>query len=249
MAKKMPQPVLRKILFQARYKPELNFYNLLYPAAMQFSNYKHWETNNLSVSLFDHERRCTLGIHHNNFYYDWDYGGTSLYLDNIREAIEQLSTSLQLKGFIRIGLRQQLLISVNMDFTEINSILNVKFLSQSESLLKLFPDGIDDMSYITVGTDDTMGIRLLLGPMRKAEIPNHIQVNEKHHFSPDRPDDYVALLNSYPEVAVFIDMDVSKSEQLIELTDAISFVDKAKEKLDNKITTLRDYIFTRQVEL
>lgn len=249
MAKKLPQPVRHKVLFQARYKPTLGFYNLLYTAAAQFSNYEHWETNGLHVLLYDYEKRHTLGIHHNNFFYDWDYGGTELFLDNIREATKQLPSVLQLSGFMRVGLRQQFLIPAQMDLKEVTDILNVKFLAQNEELAELFPNRLRDMSYIAISTEDNLDIRLGLGPMQKVEVPNHIQIDQKHHFSPDQPEDYAAVFNSYPNVAVFIDIDISSSGQSITPEKALSSIDEIESKLNEKVMFLQDYIFDRQVKL
>ncbi|MCB9099906.1 MAG: hypothetical protein H6632_10225 [Anaerolineales bacterium] len=247
MTKKLPQSILHKFVFQADYKPYLKFYDLFYSAAQKLSGYNHWETNRLYVFLHDYEKHCTLAVRHNIIAYEWDYRGTDNYISDVSDALEILPSALEIKTFKRLGFRQQLLIPTNMRFEEINNILNLKFFSQVNQLTNLFPSGVNDMSYIAVGSDDELDLRIMVGPMKKEEITNHIKINQKYNFAPNRPDDYTSILSSYPEVSVYIDIDIFRRDEEIEIPAdyALDFLEKADAMVQNKLVLLKEYIFAR----
>lgn len=248
MAQKLPQPELHKFYFQATYKPNLKFYDLLYPATQKLNGYKHWETNRLFVSMYDYEKHCTLSVQHNSFSYEWDYSGTTHYLDDVRYALETLLPSLEIEAFNRLGFRQQFLIPTAMRFDEISNILNLKFLSQEERLLNLFPSGVNDMTYVAVGSDDEFKLRITIGPMKRKEIRNHIRINKKYNFSPDDPQDYASVLSNYPEVSVFLDIDIFRQDEEFEIPVdyAVNFLEKASPMVQDKLIALKEYIFARE---
>lgn len=246
MTKKFPQSVLHKFIFQAEYKPYLKFYDLLYSATDKLNGYNHWETNRLYVFLHDYEKHCTLAVRHNTFIYEWDYSGTDNYVNDVRDALEILPPLLEIKIFKRLGYRQQFLIPTNMKFEEINNILNLKFLAQDERLVNLFPN-VNDMSYVVNGSDGELEFRVMLGPMKQKEISNHVKINQKYNFAPDRPSDYASVLSSYPEVSVYIDIDVFRRDEEIQIPAdyALSFLEKADAMVQNKLTALKEYIFAK----
>ena len=247
MPKKSPQPILHKFAFQASYKPYLEFYNLLYSATQKLSGYEHWETNRLYVFLHDQEKHCTLAVKHNFFSYEWDFSGTSDYIDDVRNSLEILPTSLELKRFKRLGFRQHFLIPVNMKFEEINNILNLKFLSQDERLTNLFPSGTTDMLYVAVGSDDELEFRIVVGPMKREEISDYIQINQKYNFAPDKPSDYASVLSNYPDVSVYVDIDIFRRDEEtgIPVGYGLTFLEKADNMMKGKLSALKEYIFEK----
>jgi hypothetical protein len=64
---RVPKPALYKTIFQARYKAELKFYELLMPAAQRLREYSHWETDRLRVTLRDFDKHCSVAIAHDSF--------------------------------------------------------------------------------------------------------------------------------------------------------------------------------------
>ena len=247
MTKKIPQPVLHKFTFQATYKPNLKFYDLLYSATQKLSGYEHWETNRLYVFLHDYEKHCTLAVRHNVFSYEWDYSGASNYINDVKDTLEILPTSLEIKTFRRLGFRKHFLIPTHMRFEEVNNILNLKFLAQDEQLTNLFPSGVTDMSYVAVGTDDELEFRIVVGPMKRKEISSYIQVNQKYNFAPDKPSDYASVLSSYPEISVYLDIDVFRRDEEtgIPIDYGLNFLEKANSMVQENLSTLNEYIFAK----
>ena len=87
-------PKLYKTIFQARYKPSLKFYDLLFPTAQKFKDYPHWKTDRLNLTLRNFEKHFSLGIHHNNFAYEQDSDSDSDEKHNNNRAILEVSPLL-----------------------------------------------------------------------------------------------------------------------------------------------------------
>ena len=87
-AARLPDPVLCKLIFQARYKPELGFYDLLLPAAKRVSDDDPpWQTSRLNITLRDCKKRCSLQIHHHNFSYEQDHSSVANETKKISRAL------------------------------------------------------------------------------------------------------------------------------------------------------------------
>lgn len=249
MPKNLPQPLLCKIIFQARYKPSLRFYDLLNSAVQNFDIYPTWKTDRLYVVLHDYVRRCSLAVRHNNFSYDQDFGNKSEQQVDIQDAIEKLPGLLEIASFIRLGFRRQYLIPVEMTHDQIANILNIKFLAQDEALLNIFPPQFEDMTSVTVFSDGTLKLRTVIGPMDKKEIPQFIQFNKEYHLNRDQPEeDFAQIVKRYPDLAVFIDVDVFRADGEIPLNSIVPFFKEAESKLEKLILNLRHYIFAREQE-
>jgi hypothetical protein len=75
---RVPKPALYKTIFQARYKAELKFYELLMPAAQRLHEYSHCETDRLRVTLRDFDTHCSVAIAHDSFSYEQDSQDTAM---------------------------------------------------------------------------------------------------------------------------------------------------------------------------
>ena len=178
----MPKPVLYKTIFQARYKPQLEFYNLLIPAAQLFNDFPHWQTDRLKITLSDFEKHCSVGIAHDSFSYAQDFHDIDQEQTYIQRVLDILPTALHIGAFNRLGLRRWYLIPVDIPFESLVSILNVKLFSQDDRLRNIMPKQVDDLSYIIVSSDEPYKSRTVIGPMRKSEIPSFIVVDQEHHL-------------------------------------------------------------------
>ena len=240
--KEVIKPKLYKTIFQARFGPHLKFYELLYPAARKLSNYPHWRTDRLSVNLFDYEKRCSLVIEHSSFGYNQDGDLGDIEIDNIQKALTELPKNLEITSFVRLGFRRYYLLAVRMSFEELVKILDLKLFSQDKDLINILPPSIDDIMYVVDSSDGHLRYHIRIGPVKKEEIPKHIDFDEEIHLDPKtRQRDYSEIINKYPNVAIFIDVDVFWSEEKIPTTKASSFVTEARGKIDTMIQKFQGY--------
>lgn len=246
MKGKTPTARLYKSIFQARYKAMLSFYNLLYPTASKLDEYPHWITNMLSIILRDWDKHCSLAIGAKSWAFDQDTDDVSNEEERINKAAREISSGLELSSYIRLGFRRRYLINTPMTFKEINTILNVKFLSQDEVLLKIFPFQMDDLLYRVDCSDEKFKYHINLGPTHKTEIPKWIEFNQEHHLDPNEAQYiYPQILDSYPDVAVFIDVDVYRDEKEIQVEDIDPFYIESRKQIESIITGVTDYIFNK----
>ena len=197
---------LNKVIMQVRYKPELTFYNLLYGAAKKI-DFPHWVTDRLNVTMRDYDEYCSVTISHNNFAYEQDSGDENLEVRNINHIIGILPSELDVVESTRIGYRRRYLIPVNMSFEELNSLMNLKVYSDPLRNLAGFPE-VKDMMYRVDLVDGEFNANLTVGPVGQAEIPQRIGFNENHHIDPNSENPLPEIYSAYPEVAIFVDIDV-----------------------------------------
>lgn len=235
---------LSKVTFQAHYKPELKFYDLLYSTAQKFKEFPHWNTDRLSVILRDYSKRCSLGIKHFNFSYDQDSNSITDEECNLKKALEMIPECLEIKSYIRIGYRRKYLISTNMSFHELVKIINIKFFNQDEKLIKIMPQEIYDLQYVIDSLDDKYRFHIRIGPVQKEEIPKHLQFNRENHIDPNTAQkDYEEIIRAYPDVAIFVDLDMFQKNDEIPTSEAPLFLEVARPRLKKMVAGIQHYIF------
>jgi hypothetical protein len=243
-----PKPVLYKTIFQARYKPSLNFYELLMPAAKLLTEYPHWQTNRLSVVLRDFDKHCSLVIGHNAFGYEQDSTDEAMEEQYIQHALDELPKVLEIENFIRLGFRRNYLVRVDMPFESLVTILSVKLLSQEEQLRRIMPQKVEDMMYRVDSAEEPYRFHFTIGPVRKQEIPRYLVYSQAHHLAPETaPEEYQDIVGQYPEVAVFMDIDIYWLEEQLKLTLATQFVSDTRSKVHQIATELTNYLFEVEV--
>lgn len=248
--RKQPTPVLYKTIFQVRYKPQLSFYNLLMSAAQRFSEYPHWETTGLRVVLRDFDKHCSLAIGHNAFGYEQDSSDVAMEEKYIQRTLEELPSALQIESFNRFGYRRQYLIAVDMSFESLVSVMNVKLLSHDERLRRIMPAQVKDLMYRVDSADDHYKYHFTVGPVRKQEIPRYVTYNREHHLKPETgEEEYQVIVAKYPEVAVFVDVDLYQEEDHLRVEDAAPFTDTARQKVHRLTNDLSGYLFAKEVEV
>ena len=242
-------PALRKVIFQVRYRPRLEFYDLLMSAAGQLAEYPHWQTNGLSVTLKDFAKRCSASISHNSFSYEQDSDDAALAGEGIERVLGVLPAALHLDVAERWGYRCQYLTPVALSFQALVSVMHVKLFSQDERLRRIMPQ-VSDLMYRIDASEDPYGYHLTLGPVRKAEIPVYLAFNQAQHLDPKTAqEDYRAVVESYPDVAVFADLDVYQESSELSLGDARSFVATARANVERLLGDLNTYLFMTAAEV
>jgi hypothetical protein len=249
----MPKPTTTpprpyKTIFRVDYKPQLKFYNLLINAAQQFSEYPHWQTTALNVTLRDFDRKCSLIIRHNSFSYQQDLDDNPDYIDYINKAITRLPELLEIPSCTRLGFRRKYLIATKLDFSELVRTHYIKLISQDERLIKLLPKKLEDTSYRINCSEDNLTFHILVGPVKKQEIPQHLELDRENHFNPKSRDrDYNVMIKSLPNVATYFDLDIFRTEDDIPLSDATTFFAEASDRIQRMVIGFEDYLFEKEM--
>lgn len=246
---RVPKPALHKTIFQARYKAELKFYELLMPAAQRLHEYPHWETDRLIVTLRDFDKHCSMAIAHDSFSYEQDSQDTAMEEKYVQQVLDELPAALQVDFFTRLGYRRQYLIAVDMPFDGLVRVMNLKLFSQDERLRRIMPVQVEDLLYRIDSRDEPYRYHLTIGPVRKPEIPRYVAYNRQHHLNPLTSEkEYLAILDKYPEVAVFLDLDLYQESERLQAGEAAPFIADARHKLQSLAEDVSAYLFLREVE-
>lgn len=243
---KLPNYSFYKTIFQARYKPHLKFYELLMTAALKFDEYPHWKTDRLKVTLRDYDIRCSLTISHNSYSFDQDLNENDYQMKYIEKTLTILPEAIEISAYKRLGFRRKYLIPIEMIYSELVTLNFIKTF-QYEQLKNLLPVKIDDFSFQLDCTDDKLKFHINFGPITKNQIPKFIEFNEENHLSPlTRGKDYRDIIEKYPRVAVFIDIDVYRDEENISTLEGVTFLNEADSRMQKLVQNFRDFLFTQK---
>ena len=161
----------------------------------------------------------------------------------------ELPEALDIKAYTRLGFRRKYLIPVDMTFEQLVSILNVKLLLQDDRLIRIMPKKAEDLTYIVNSSEEPFRFHTTIGPVRKHEVPLYVTFNKEDHLESATADEvYQGIVQGYPDVAVFLDIDVYRVEEELPTKDAVSFVQAARDRIDKISTGLRDYFFSIDME-
>jgi len=245
----LEKTVPHQITFQIRYKPKLEFYDLLMTAAQKINGYPHWETNRMRVVLKNFEKHRSLAIGHNAFTYQQDSNDEEMEGKHIQQTLEKLPGELKVKSFNRIGYRKKYLTPAKMSFESLVNVLYIKLFSQEDKLRRALPSEIEDLMYRLDFRDDNYRYHVTVGPVRKFEIPKHIAYNIENHLSPETRDkEYQEIIKKYPDVAIFSDVDFYQESEELRLKDVEHFVSLAKRKVYDIINDMNNYLFNTKME-
>jgi hypothetical protein len=243
------KPVLYKSVFQVRYKPRIEFYNRMFTAAKSLEGFPDWETDGLSVTVFNFENRCSAGISFDSISYAQDSNNLRQERDNISQLLGVIPEVLGLNTFLRFGLRRWYLTPVDFDFDSLASIMTLKLFNQDESFQSYMLPATKDMSYINVCSDDKYAMKSTVGPMRKNEIPNYIKFQQQQHLPPDnRAQKYFEIVNNYPEVCAYFDVDYFQQSDKLNMEEAMTFIHRADDFISKAVDGINNYLFSEKVE-
>lgn len=251
MAKKqhIPELQLQKNLFEVRYAPKLNFFHLMHPAAQKLTGYPHWEVSQLAVTLRNFEQLCSLSIQHNRFVYDQDADQNREEKTYIQDALEHLPTALEITAYTRLGLRRRYLLPTTMSFRELVAVMDLKLFSQNERLKVVMPSRTEDLMYRVDGADGDLKFHVQTGPVKKEEVPRYLEFNRNDHLDPAMHEEtYLSIIDTYPDVAVFVDIDVYRQQERIPVDEAFTFWEAAQERVKSMTKGFGAYLFDSSIE-
>ncbi len=250
MAKKqhLPELQLQKSLFEVRYAPKLDFFHLMHSAAQKLTGYPHWEVSQLAVTLRNFEQLCSLSIQHNRFVYDQDADQNRNEQTYIQDALEHLPTALEIAAYARLGLRRRYLLPTTMSFAELVAVMDLKLFSQNERLKAIMPSRTEDVNYRVDGADNDLKFHVQAGPVRKEEVPRYLDFNRNDHLDPTtREETYHTIIKAYPDVAVFVDIDIYRQQECIPVGEALAFWEQAQKQVKTMVKDFWVYLFDASI--
>jgi hypothetical protein len=240
-------PILYKSIFQASYKPQLDFYEYVYSAASKIEGFPHWRTDGLRITLFNPKTHCSVAVAVGSFSYTQDSHDAKQDAKQIQYILQSLPQNLKIDNFVRFGLRRWYLIPVNFDFESLVNILSLKLLSQNEEFQSIFPKSFDDLSYTSITSEDSFKVRTTVEPTRASEIPRLIPIDQENHFT-NNVKAYVNFMDSYPKVAIYVEVDFFRQEEGMSLEDAKNFANTSEQKVKEIVNNLCNYFLSNKTE-
>jgi len=242
-------PKLFKTIFEARFKPYLNFFSVFRTAAAKLTHYPHWTTSFDSITVRNFDTRCSLIIHTSAFGFSQDSGDITNEQARLTEAVDMLIPELGLTTFLRLGYRRQYLVPLQITFESLVSILKLKLLSSAEQLQQILPGEVDDLLYRVDCSQSEDKFHIHLGPLRRQEVPKYINFDADNHLAPEvRADQLRQIIAGYPDVSMLLDIDLYRAADQISTQAARDFIPKARRRLDEITSQFHQYVFSQKVE-
>jgi len=239
---------IEKVLFQIKYKPDLSFYDRLYSKDKIFSQFPHWQTDRLKVSLRDYEKKHSLTLKHDSITYETDKyvrKNEDEIITLISESIDEITSTDKISRF---GHRFFCLAPTDMNFNDLVTILNLK-LFKRDFFGPLFNEP-DDSTVTVTSSYKELKYRLQVGPMKNFEVPNFIKYNIENHIDPGSIKKYSELSNlveNYPETSLFFDIDFFYLEP-IKSPDILKFYKDTRDAYALISKELLKYIFEDRIK-
>lgn len=245
----LSKPILYKSAFQAQYKPELRFYERFFSAVRKLTQFPHWKTDGLHITLYDPDKGYSVGVQHNHFVYAQDSHDIEQEGKFIDELLNILPSELQLNTFMRFGLRRWYLIPVGFSFESLVKILGLKLFSQDNKIKQILHRNLEDFTYLIVITEPPYKARISVSPVRKNEVEQNIPLDKEHHLPIlDRAKSYIEFVNKYPDVAILIEVDFFQQMDDMSFEDAVLFSTTARSRVSNLVSDLTAYFLSDSVE-
>jgi hypothetical protein len=225
-------PGVSKSLFQVRYRPELRFFDLLMSAAEKLDGYPDWETTRLSVVLKNYQQRRSVTINHTSITYEQDSADLEMEKREMGRILTAPLGQLKIETLMRLGFRRHCLLPVAMSFEDLVRIMNLKLLSQNENFLRILPRWLDDMLYRIDSTEGDHKFHVTVGPVRKSEIPQFSPIGANHLDPTKSEEERFAIISKYPDVAIFLDIDMYREGTSLPYSLANSFMLAARERVE-----------------
>ena len=220
----------------------------MYPTAKQLE-FPEWQTDGMQITVYDPKKRCSIGIAFDSFSFTQDSRYVEQERDYVLQAARLIPSGLKVDRFLRLGLRRWYLTAVDIEFENLASILNVKFFSNDDRLLRVLPEKFEDLTYVSINSENSHTARITVGPMRKKEIPGYIQVDKEHHLERQHAaEKYLELVKNYPEIALYMDIDYFRSFEEPTQVDVEAFYGTAAKRISEMAMGINEYVFSTRLE-
>lgn len=237
-------PRLHKVVVEARYDASLGFYDRLYPAAQALTEYADWQTDRLTVVLKDFAVHCSAYISLKRFGYEQDSHDEALETERVDSLLATLPNAINVREFKRIGYRRKYLLPLDIDYDRLVQIMDVKLFCRDDALLQCIPRDTTDLLYRTDAAEGDNRFHLTIGPVRNEEIPKLLTFNAENHLDPeDRDAALRKIVEGYPTIGVYFDVDMYHDAAHVDVDGAGSFIRAARARLSRMVADLTTYLF------
>lgn len=204
----------KKTIFRIDYKPKLCFYERLYKELELSKHFPHWKTDRLQITFRDYEKRHSIILAHKHCIYESDKYDKKTEEQILDLILQELPKFVDDGTYIRFGLRRSFLLKTDLTFEQLVDTITEKYFS--DSFIEIMAPKIID-STITVDIPlEEYQAKVTIGPARKEEISMLIKFNIDNHMEPDsfkRAESIKDLYDSYPKVALYLDIDYSRLDK------------------------------------
>lgn len=190
---------------------------------------------------------CSMLVRHDFLAYEQDSEDEDLEASRIVQLLESVPSDLQIKRFTRLGFRRRYLVPTGMTFSEMVSVFELKFVSPKHMEVQGIPQKLEDLMYRADMRDGEDRFHIALGPAQKRELPAALGFNHERHLDPSSPEQLEAILDSYPEVSLFMDVDLYRDEDEYEVSTARAFYDAARVRMHELSMGYAEYCFSQKV--
>lgn len=239
-------PTNYKTVFQANYKPTLDFYSHMYKMASGLPDYPDWITTGLAVTLQNFDDWCSVTLAHSSFMYireiqkDNPKNGDK---KRIQKMLEVLVPALGVELMQRIGMRCWFLSPVEMKFDQLVEVISKRFLIDNKEIREGICPEATDVAYAVHFIDNDFKVQLRVGPMRREEIemqfvPNrNVNVPVKKRTLP--PEE---LFADMPDVSLLMDIDVSRTD--VKSKDLPAIFEEGQKLHERLSDNIAKYVFS-----
>jgi hypothetical protein len=205
-----------KTVFKVDYKPHLGFYDKIFSIAATLPGYPDWFTTGLAVTLQNLDLWSSFTLTHNSFFYIRDLKKEQARgqdEERIKTILATVPARMQRPDYQRLGLRSWYLYPVGMSFDNLVAIVSDKFLAQNKEIKQGICPAPSDVAYTVHFFDNGLKVQLRVGPVKREELEVHFQPDRNANLPvAKRSLPAAELFAEFPEVSLFIDIDVSKND-------------------------------------
>jgi len=239
----------QKSVFEVRYKPKLYFFDNLYKNKKLYDKFPHWLTDKLSVTLRDYDKKHSIKIAHDSITFESDNYNKKNEEEIISMLMSEILNLVDDGIFLRFGFRRFYLIKQEMRFSDLVEIINLKYFTPE--FKELFNNQISDSTITIISSVNGNKFRLMLGPMKKKEIPKFIILNIDNHFNPEpnkRVNELNKIFSSYPDLALYLDIDYFLSDKGLNKKSLEKFWELSKTNIPKIIEDVTTNLFEEKLK-
>lgn len=213
MLQKLP---LKKLAVELRYKPDLAFYGRMDAIGLELAGeYSDWQRTPLTLEVRNKKKHRRLFLSYNRAFLDVDEVDSDGDFSHAEKLMRTVCPKLEVKQFLRIGVRQWLAADLEKPFALMVDELAERFLLKNAGLSAVLSDKTKDVAYV-VDYEVAEGWRysLRLGPMMKSQWFVTVLHDPNAFEQPEEGEEtFAKFQKTFPEQFLYIDIDCYQEDQ------------------------------------